>query len=143
MKGSSGVHGIVEHINPDGLIRNPAFTQMAVVSGAVKTIYIGAQNAVDGDRNIVGKGDLGAQTEQVLKNIDLCLAAAGAEREHIVSWGIYVAEGQDIRPAVEAGVRWWGDRPNPPLNNVVFVSGFTPPDFLISIEAIAVVPLDG
>ena len=132
--------GNVEHINPDGLIKNPAFTQVAVVTGQVKTVYIGAQNAVDGERNIVGKGDVAAQTEQILKNIDICLEAAGARREHIVSWAIYVAEGQRIEPAFEVGMRWWGGRPNPPLNNVTFVSGFQPNDFLISIEAIAVVP---
>ena len=134
--------GLVEYINPPGLISNPAFTQMVTVSGPVKTVYIGAQNAVDGQRNIVGKGNIAAQTEQVLKNIDVCLAAAGARREHIVSWGIYVADGQPITPAFEVGMRWWGDRPNPPLNNVMFVSGFSPPDFLISIEAIAVIPLE-
>ena len=134
--------GSVEHINPTGLISNPAFTQMVTVTGPVKTVYIGAQNAVDSRRNIVGKGSIAAQTEQVLRNIDVCLAAAGAMREHIVSWGIFVAEGQPIAPAFEVGMRWWGGRPNPPLNNVMFVSGFSPPDFLISIEAIAVVPLE-
>jgi enamine deaminase RidA (YjgF/YER057c/UK114 family) len=130
----------VEHINPVGLIRNPAFTQVVTVSGPAKTIYIGAQNAVDGDRNIIGKGDIGAQTEQIMKNIDICLAAAGAKKEHLISWSIYVTEGQDLRPAFEAGSRWLGDNPNPPLNNVMLVSGFVPADFLISIEAIAVVP---
>ena len=134
--------GNVEHINPDGLIKNPAFTQVVSIAGPVKTVYIGAQNAVDGNRNIVGKGDIAAQTEQVLKNIDICLEAAGARREHIVSWGIYVAEGQKIEAAFEVGMRWWGGRPNPPLNNVMFVSGFQPSDFLISIEAIAVIPTE-
>lgn len=133
--------GRVEHINPEGLIVNSAFTQVVTVTGPVKTIYIGAQNSVDGDRNIVGKGDIGAQTEQILRNIDICLKAAAASREHLISWNIYVAEGQDIRPAVEAGMRWWGDKNPPPLNNVIFVSGFLPADYLISIDAIAVVPL--
>jgi enamine deaminase RidA (YjgF/YER057c/UK114 family) len=133
----------VEHINPDGLIRNPAFTQVVTVSGPAKTIYIGAQNAVDGNRNIVGRGDIGAQTEQILKNIDICLRAAGANKEHLISWNIYVAEGQDLEPAFHAGMKWWGDSPNPPLNNVMLVSGFVPDDFLISIEAIAVVPQEG
>ena len=132
---------VVEHINPDGMIRNPAFTQVVTVTGPVKTVYIGAQNAVDGDRNIVGKGDIGAQTDQILKNIELCLEAAGPRREHLISWNIYITAGQDLGPAAEAGMRWWGGRPNPPLNNVMFVSGFTPDDFLISIDAIAVVPL--
>ena len=134
--------GRIEHINPDGLIVNPAFTQVVTVTGPVKTIYIGAQNSVDGDRNIVGKGDIAAQTEQICKNIDICLKAAGAAREHLISWNIYVAEGQDMRPAFEAGMRWWGKNTPSPLNNVMFVSGFLPADFLISIEAIAVVPLD-
>jgi enamine deaminase RidA (YjgF/YER057c/UK114 family) len=128
----------VEHINPDRLISNPAFTQVVTVSGPVKTVYIGAQNAVDGDRNIVGRGDIAAQTEQIMKNIDICLEAAGAKREHLISWNIHVKAGQDLRPAFEAGMRWWGDNPNPPLNNVMLVSGFVPDDFLISIDAIAV-----
>jgi enamine deaminase RidA (YjgF/YER057c/UK114 family) len=59
-----------------------------------KTIYIGAQNAVDGDRNIVGKGDVGAQTDQIMKNIEVCLEAAGAKKEHLISWSIYVTDGQ-------------------------------------------------
>ena len=130
----------VQHVNPRGLIVSPAFTQMVIVSGRLKTIHIGAQNAVDGDGKIVGRGDIAAQTEQILKNIDVCLEAAGAEREHIISWGIYVAEGQDLMHAAQVGLKWWGGRPNPPLNNVMFVSGFMPSDFLISIEAIAVVP---
>jgi enamine deaminase RidA (YjgF/YER057c/UK114 family) len=138
----SRVPAQITHLNPDGLITNPAFTQVVTVSGPVKTVYIGAQNAVDGDRNIVGRGDIGAQTEQILKNIDLCLVAAGARREHLISWNIYVAEGQDITPAFAAGMRWWGRNPNPPLNNVMLVSGFVPADFLISIDAIAVVPQD-
>src|SRR3989442_2000630 len=100
--------GRVEHINPDGLAVNPAFTHVVTVTGPVKTVYIGAQNAVDGNRNIVGKGDIGAQTEQILRNIDVCLAAAGANKENLISWNIYVAEGNDIRPAFEAGMRWWG-----------------------------------
>ena len=72
--------GHVEHINPDGLNVNPAFTQVVTVTGPVKTVYIGAQNSVDGNRNIVGKGDIAAQTEQILKNIDVCLKAAGRQR---------------------------------------------------------------
>jgi hypothetical protein len=45
-----------------------------------------------------------------------------------------------MRPAFDAAMQWWADRPNPPLNTVMYVSGFWPADILISIEAIAVVP---
>ncbi len=131
---------IVQYLNPDGLTNNSAFTQMVVVKEPVKTVYIGMQNAVDGNRNIVGKGDVVAQTEQTLKNIQICLDAAGARPENIIKWNIYIAQGQPVGPAAAVGMRWWGNRPNPPLNTVIFVPSFSPPDFLIGIEAIAVVP---
>lgn len=133
--------GSVQYLNPDDLLKNPAFSQLVVVTGPVKTVYIGMQNAVDAARNIVGISDIAAQTEQVLKNIQTCLDAAGARREHIVQWSIYVAQGQPIQPAFAAGQRWWGDRPNPPANTVIIVPGFSPAEFLIGIEAIAAVPL--
>jgi enamine deaminase RidA (YjgF/YER057c/UK114 family) len=134
--------GQVQYIDPAALHKNPAFTHMVTVSGPVKAVYIGAQVAVDQNGAIVGKGNLAAQTEQVLRNIDACLAEAGARPEHLIHWSIYVAEGQDMRPAFEVGMRWWAGRPNPPMNNVLYVSGFWPSDFLISIEATAVVPLE-
>jgi enamine deaminase RidA (YjgF/YER057c/UK114 family) len=134
------MQGQVQYINPNALHKNPAFTQMVTVSGPVKTVYIGAQFAVDGAGNMIGKGDIGAQAQQILKNIDACLQAARAKAEHLIHWTIFVAQGQDMRPAIEVGMRWWGNRPNPPMNNVAYVAGFFPADFLISIEATAVVP---
>jgi enamine deaminase RidA (YjgF/YER057c/UK114 family) len=136
-----GVVSAVQYLNPDALPRNPAFTQAVAVTEPVRTVYIGMQNAVDASRTIIGRGDIAAQTEQVLKNVQACLEAAGARPEHLVLWNIYVAQGQPIQPAFEVGQRWWGNRPNPPANSVIFVPGFTPPDFLIGIDAIAVVPL--
>ena len=63
---------------------DPAFSNVAVVSGSVRTIYIGGQDAVDAEGNIVGIGDIAAQTEQVLRNLRTALAAAGAGPEHVV-----------------------------------------------------------
>ncbi len=133
-------HGRVRYINPAGMVNNPAFTQVVTVTGPVKMVYVGMQNAVDGARNIVGRGDIAAQTEQVLKNLVTCLEAAGATLEQIIHWDIYVAQGQPIQPAVEVFQRWWGNRPNPPANSVIFVPIFAPPDFLVGIAAVAAVP---
>jgi enamine deaminase RidA (YjgF/YER057c/UK114 family) len=129
-------------MNPDGLLKNPAFTQVVVASGPVKTVYVGAQTPVDAAGALVGKGDIAAQTLQILKNVDVCLAAAGAKREHIVQWNIYVVKDQPIQPAFEASMRWWGGRPNPPANSVMLVMGFPLlPDVLLAIDAVAVVPV--
>ena len=58
------MQGSVQHLNPDGLHKNQAFSQAVVASGNVRTVYVGGQNAVDASGNIVGKGDLKAQSEQ-------------------------------------------------------------------------------
>ena len=108
----------------------------------MKTIYIGAQGAFDASTGtIVGKGDIGAQAIQVMKNIQAALAAAGAGLEQIIKWNIYLTQGQPLQPAFEAGRRFFGARPNAPANTVMYVSELVPSDFLICIDAIAVVPL--
>jgi enamine deaminase RidA (YjgF/YER057c/UK114 family) len=134
--------GSVQFLNPDDLPKNPAYTNVIVVSGAVKTIYIGAQGAFDASTGtIVSRGDIGAQSMQVMKNIQAALAAAGAGLEHIIKWNIYLTQGQPLQPGVEAFQRVWGNRPNPPINTVMYVSELVPSDFLVCIDAIAVVPL--
>ena len=130
----------VEYLNPENLNKNPAFTNVVVVTGRVKTVYVGGQDAVDASGNIIGKGDLTAQTEQVLKNIQAALAAGGAGLEHVIKWNLYVVQGQPLREGFEVFQRFWGRRPNPPAITAAFVSGLAHPDFLVEMDAIAVVP---
>jgi enamine deaminase RidA (YjgF/YER057c/UK114 family) len=133
--------GFVLYLNPDNLPRNRAYTQVVSVSGAVKTIYVGGQDAVDEQGNIVGKGDIGTQTQQALVNLQKALAAAGAELEHIVKWNVYIVQGQSLQQGFAAFQQVWGNRPNPPAITGLFVAGLAHPDFLVEIDAIAVVPL--
>lgn len=134
-------HALVEYINPDRLHKNPAFTQVISVSGPVKTIYVGGQDAVDAQGIIVGKGDLQAQTAQVLANLREALAAAGAGPEHIIKWNMYLVQGQSLQEGFQAFQQFWGLRPNPPTITMAYVSGLANPDFLIEMDAVAVVPL--
>ena len=130
----------LQYLNPAELSKNPAFTQAITVTGAAKTIYIGGQNAVDADGNIIGKGDLKGQTEQVFHNLQLALQAAGAGLEHVIKWNIYIVQGQSLNTGFEVFQRVWGRRPNPPTITGIFVAGLANPDFLCEIDAIAVVP---
>lgn len=131
--------GEVQHINPEGLSKNPAFTQVVIVAGPAKTIYVGGQDAVDTSGNIVGEGDIGRQTEQVLKNIQTALEACGADLGNVVKWNVYVVEGQPLQAGFEAFMRVWGRQPNPPAITAAFVAGLARPEFLVEIDAIAVV----
>lgn len=132
--------GTVSYLNPEGLHRNPAFSQMVVTSGSTRTIYIGGQNAVDSSGTIVGKGDIGAQAMQVAKNLQVALESANAHVGHIVKWAIYVVQGQPVGPAMGAFQRVFGTLPNPPTVSVLFVTALAHPEFLLEVEAIAVVP---
>ena len=133
--------GSVEHLNPETLHHNPAFTQAVAVSGAVKTVYVGGQNAVDASGAIIGKGDIGAQTEQVMHSIQAALAAGGAGLEHVIKWNLYLVQGQPLEPGFAVFQRVWNRRPNPPAISMMRVAGLANPDFLLEIDAIAVVPL--
>jgi enamine deaminase RidA (YjgF/YER057c/UK114 family) len=138
---SDAGRGQVEHLNPEGLSKNPAFTNVVVVTGPVRTIYIGGQDAVDATGQIVGVGDIAAQTGQVLTNILTALAAAGAGPEHVVKWNVLVVQGQSLPEGFAAFQRVWGERDNPPVITFAFVSGLANPEFLVEMDAIAVVPL--
>jgi len=137
---ATSIHGQVQHLNPDGLSKNPVFTQVVTVTGPVKTIYIGGQDAVDASGAIIGKGDIKQQAQQVLKNLQTALRASGAELEHIIKWNVYVVQGQPLRPAFEVFQQTWGRRSNPPAITMMFVAGLANPDFLVEMDAIAVLP---
>lgn len=132
----------VKFLNPDAMHVNPAFSQAVVVEGNVKTLYIGGQNAVNAQGEIVGVGDLAAQAERIFDNLETALAAAGADLSHIVKWSVYVCEGQSPEPAFAVFQRRWGKRAHPPLITVLYVCALAHPDFLMEIEATAVLPCD-
>ena len=130
----------MRYINPDSLNKNPAFTNVVVVAGNVKTVHIGGQEAINAQGEIVGKGDIVAQTEQVLANVRAALAAGGAREEHIIKWNLYVVEGQPLEAGFAAFQNAWPEVPNPPAITMAFVSGLAHPDFLVEMDAVAVVP---
>lgn len=128
-----------EYLKPKGLAINPAYSHVAVASGS-RTIYIAGQVSIDEKGAVVGAGDLGAQTEQVMRNMGKCLEAAGASFEHVVKITTYVVNYKpELRAAIgKARTPFFGDRP-PPASTLVGVSALAAPEWLIEIEAIAVV----
>jgi 2-iminobutanoate/2-iminopropanoate deaminase len=125
----------ITHINPDGLHKNPAFSQAVVAEGG-KTIYIGGQNGVLPDGTMAGD-TLASQTEQALKNMLEILRTVGASQENVVKQTIYVVKGLDIREGFAATQKAWGNFPT--AISFIFVEGLGVPGALVEIEAIAVI----
>lgn len=129
----------VEYINTKNMHANPAFSQGIVVPANARILLIGGQNAVDADGSVVAHGDVGGQTAKSLENICKVLGAAGTKVENLVKLSIDVVDGQDLRAAVAAWMAFWSGRANPPTISVRKVAGLASPDFLIEIEAMAIV----
>jgi len=130
----------IKHINPDGLMKNPAFSQVVTTNGSGRTIYIGGQNSVNANREIVGKGNIGEQTEQIMKNIQIALTGCDAAFDNIVRLNIYIVQGQDAYSTFQTSQKWMKQASIPPVVTVLFVSGLMHPDYLLEIDATAFLP---
>jgi 2-iminobutanoate/2-iminopropanoate deaminase len=127
----------VKRVNPPALSKPTGYTHVVEVTGPQKTIYISGQIAFDKDGNIVGAGDMKAQAEQVFKNLQAALAAAGATFADVVKMNSYITD-MDKAPAVrEVRARYFGDAT--PASTFVKVAGLVRPELLLEIEVIAVV----
>lgn len=134
------MNNITDFINPEGMMKNPAFSQVAVTRGSGSTIYIGGQNAVTNELAPVGKGDIKAQTEYILNNIEVALKAAGATLNDLVKLNIYIVQGEDVRKGFEGAQGFLKKLRNPPVITGIIVAALANPDYLVEIEAVAFKP---
>ena len=130
---------ILQHPHPDGLPRNPAYSQVVAASGT-RTIYTAGQVSVDEHGALVGAGDLAAQTTQVMRNIGLALAAAGATYADIVKITTYVVNYEPEHRVIigQARAPFFANQ-TPPASTLVGVAALAVPEWLVEIEAVAVV----
>ena len=126
-------------INPPGLVKPGVYTPAISVTGG-RTIYVSGQVSQDAEGNLVGKGDLLAQTEQVYKNLGFALAGAGATFADVVKLNVYVVGYKPEHRAVLQSVREKNvAKDNPPASTLIGVQALARADFLVEIEAVAVV----
>lgn len=127
----------IEFINPEGLLKNPAFSQVAITKGNGSTIYIGGQNAITKELEIIGKGDIKVQTEYILNNIETVLSSCGSGLDDLFKLTIYIVQGQDIKKGFEGAQGFLKKLTHPPVISGIVVAGLANPDYLVEIEAVA------
>ena len=125
-------------LNPDTMPKPFGYTQVVRVFGG-QTIYISGQIALDPAGQVVGPGDLRAQTVQVFKNLDAALAAVGATFQHVVKLSYYMLDISQI-PVVRSVRDQYVNTQQPPASTAVEVRRLFRDDFLIEVEAVAVIP---
>ena len=131
------MNSTIEFVNPEGLLKNPAFSQIAITKGTGNTIYIGGQNAITKDLEIVGKGDIAKQTEYILKNIETALHSCKATVNDLFKLTIYIVQGQDVLKGFQGAQAFLKRLSNPPVITGVVVAALANPDYLVEIEAVA------
>lgn len=129
-----------EPINPDTLFNvQGAGLSQAILSEGRKTLHISGQVAMDKDRNIVGPGDLAAQTEQALKNLKDVLDSVNATPDSLVQVRTYVVDysPEKFPEILSVLVPFYGNA-TPAAHTLIGISSLAAPGLLIEIEAVAV-----
>ncbi|MFF4347009.1 RidA family protein [Streptomyces sp. NPDC001530] len=122
---------------PDGVAPAAAYTH--VVMGTGRFVAISGQLALDEDGKLVGEGDPDAQARQVFENLRRCLAAAGATFDDVVKLTFFVTDMAHM-PAIRAARDAYIPADRLPAASAVQVAGLVRPEFLMEIEAYAVLP---
>jgi len=132
----------IQYLQPDGLVRSPAFSHGAVVPAGAATIYVGGQNGVDETGKVVAVDDVAAQAVQAVCNVETVLHAAGAALSDVVSWTVLIAADADVAAAYGAIAPRLARAGAPPLVTAARVAGLAVPGALLEISAIAAVTAD-
>jgi len=139
MTASSGNQPQLEFLDPTGLANFGTFSQVTTARGG-KTIHVSGQVAWNASGEVVGAGDLKAQTVQVFENLKVALAAAGAGFGDVVKFTIYVV---DLKPEDRGTIseirNRYVDPARRPASTMIGVDALVMDALRIEVEAIAVV----
>ena len=127
----------IKRSNPSTLSKPTGYTHVVEVSGPVKTIYISGQIGVGADGNLAGS-DMKSQAEQVFKNLEAALTAAGAKFSDVVKMNTYATDLSQIQALRDIRAQYFGTVV--PASTLVQVVRLARPELLLEVEVIAAVP---
>jgi 2-iminobutanoate/2-iminopropanoate deaminase len=128
----------VKRTNPPALSTPTGYTHIVEVTGPNRTIYISGQIAFDKDGKVVGAGDMKAQAEQVFRNLQAALEAAGAKFSDVVKMNSYITDMSKVQAVRDVRAKYFTD--TAPASTFVEVKGLVRPELLLEIEVVAFVP---
>src|SRR5262249_53544878 len=114
----------------------PRYSQGIQTTGG-SLLFVAGQTAVDRSGQIVGRGDIERQVEQVFRNLGAVLEAAGGSFENLVMTTTYLTDIAYRAAFNEVRLRYYPR--DAPANTLVVVKGLANDDFLIEIDGIAVI----
>ncbi len=133
-----------KNLFPDTLYRRVVsghllYAPVVTVQGGT-TIFVSGLVSRDREGNVVGRGDMAAQIQQVGENLRLSLEAAGATLKDLVRTCTYVTDIDEFFRQVDMRQKYFGQAL--PTSSTIGVSRLSHPDFMVEIEAFAVIDDD-
>jgi enamine deaminase RidA (YjgF/YER057c/UK114 family) len=122
---------------PETMPKSVGYSQVAMVTGGT-IIFIAGQVALDRAGNIVGRDDFGAQVQQVFENLKAAVETAGGDFSDVIKLNSYFLDLSHLRQFREVRDKYV-NLENPPVSTAIQVPGLFRPEFLVEIEAVAVV----
>jgi len=122
---------------PETMPKSVGYSQVAVATGG-KIVFIAGQVAMDKSGNVVGKDDFRAQVQQVFENLKAAVEAAGGDLNDVIKLNSYFLDFSHLQEFREVRDKYINLK-NPPASTAVQVSKLFRPEFLVEIEAVAVV----
>ena len=113
------------------------FSQATMIEARGRLVFISGMLAKDAQGKILGRGDIEAQTRQVCENVKAAVEAAGGTLANVCRVDVYVRNMENLAPIHKVRREYFPSPP--PASTLVEVSKFTHPDYLIEMNAIAVV----
>src|SRR5262245_9491558 len=131
---------MIDGFNPSGVWAPFGTFSMGVIQGTGQVVYLKGQVALDREGQVVGTGDMRAQTRQALENIEAVLASVGGRMEDIVALTHHVTDIEAFMAMGDVRRRFFGE-PYPVTTTVQVVRLYRS-DLLVEITAIAEIPRD-
>jgi enamine deaminase RidA (YjgF/YER057c/UK114 family) len=131
-------HSAFDLISPVSIHRPNGYSHLARVKQGAP-VFIAGQVALDASGHLVGPDDFRAQAQQVFENLKNAVEAAGGAFSNIVKLNVYVTDRARLPEYREVRDRFI-DVNNPPTSTAVQVVALFRPEFLIEVEAVAVLP---
>lgn len=122
---------------PETMPKSVGYSQVATVTGGT-IIFIAGQVALDRSGNVVGRNDFGAQIQQVFENLKAAVETAGGDFSDVIKLNSYFLDLSHLRQFREVRDKYV-NLENPPVSTAIQVPGLFRPEFLVEIEAVAVV----
>ena len=120
-------------------LREPSghFSQAIAIEAKGKMVFISGMTARRADGTIAGIGDIEAQTRQVCENLKSAVEAAGGTMDDICRVDVYVRNMEHFEKIHKVRREYFGSPP--PASTMVEVTKMTSPEYLIEINAIALI----